>query len=79
MSDNVTDEEILKEALSEDPSEELVEKVASAVVDEFEESFPELSRKNRPVTDVLGEFREHKLDEVTAEKQYNRKLDYIET
>jgi site-specific recombinase XerC len=79
MSDHVTDEQILKEALSGDPSEELVEKVASAVVDEFEESFPELSRKNRPVTDVLDEFREYKLDEVTAEKQYNRKLDYIET
>jgi hypothetical protein len=43
------DVEILKELLSEDPTEELLEEIAASVVGEMEESFPELSLKSRPM------------------------------
>ncbi|MFC6875469.1 hypothetical protein [Halobellus marinus] len=63
----MSDAEVLKQILSGDPSEELVEKVASAVVEEFEESFPELSLKSRPLADALEDFRTDKLAEVRSE------------
>ncbi|ERG91256.1 MAG: hypothetical protein J07HQW1_01290 [Haloquadratum walsbyi J07HQW1] len=79
MSERPTDVEILKERLSEDPSEEFLERIASTVVDEIAESFPELSLKVRPMADVLEEFREKKLEEVDTEDHYSTKLDYLQT
>ena len=79
MSDRPDDVEILKERLSEDPTDAFLERIASSVVDEIEDSFPELSLKARPMADVLEEFRKKKLDEVKSEGQYNRKLDYLQT
>ncbi len=79
MSDRPDDVEILKERLSEDPTDDFLEQIASTVVDEIEDSFPELSLKSRPMADVLKKFRKKKLDEVKSEDQYNRKLDYIRT
>ncbi|WP_154018234.1 site-specific integrase [Halolamina sediminis] len=73
------DEEFLKQRLSEDPSEEFLEAIASTIVDEMSESFPELSRKSRPMDAVLREFRENKLEEVDSTRQYERKLDYLQT
>jgi integrase len=71
--------EILKQLLSEDPTEELLEEIASSVVDEMEESFPELSLKSRPMDEVLSEFREDKLEAVDSTGQYKRKLNYLQT
>ncbi len=79
MTDTVDDEEFLKQRLSEDPSEEFLEAIASTIVDEMSESFPELSRKSRPMDAVLREFRENKLEEVDSTRQYERKLDYLQT
>jgi site-specific recombinase XerD len=74
--DNV---EALKQQLSSDPSEELVEQIASTVIDQMENTFPELSLKSRRIDDVLDDFRDVKLDEVDSKSQYKRKLDYIKT
>ena len=79
MTDPLDDEEFLKQLLSEDPSEELLEAIASTVVDEMSESFPELSLKSRPMDEVLNEFREKKLEEIASTGQYKRKLDYLQT
>lgn len=79
MSKRFDDVEFLKQHLSGDPSEELLDKIASTVVDEIAESFPELSSKSRPINEVLDDFREHKLDEVDSTRQYKRKLDYLRT
>lgn len=79
MSDQADDVEILKERLSEDPSEDFLEQIASTVVDEIADSFPELSLKTRPMGDVLEEFREKKLDEVDSKNHFSKKLDYLRT
>ena len=79
MPDNLDDVEFLKQHLSGDPSEELLEQIASTVVDRMADSFPELSLKSRPMEVVLDEFREKKLEEVESTGQYRRKLDYLQT
>lgn len=79
MSNRPDDVEILKERLSEDPTEEFLEQIASTVVDEIADSFPELSLKSRPMREVLEEFRDAKLAEVGSTSQYDRKLDYLQT
>lgn len=79
MTDPLDDEEFLKQRLSEDPSEEFLEAIASTVVDEMSESFPELSLKSRPIKEVLNEFREKKVETVDSTEQYNRKLNYLQT
>ncbi|WP_137196664.1 hypothetical protein [Halalkalirubrum salinum] len=79
MSSRSNDVELLKERLSDNPTEEFIEAIASSVVSEMADSFPELSLKVRPVSEVLKEFRAKKLDKVKSEQQYNRKLDYLKT
>ncbi len=79
MPDNLDDVEFLKQHLSGDPSEELLEQIASTVVDRMADSFPELSLKSRPMEVILDEFREKKLEEVESTGQYRRKLDYLQT
>lgn len=49
MTDRRDDVEFMKERLSEDPTEELLEQIASTVVNQMEDSFPELSLKSRPM------------------------------
>lgn len=78
MTNHSNDVETVKEMLSGDPSEEFLEQIASSVVDQMEDSFPELSLKSRPIDEVLDEFREKKLEEVKSERQYERKLDYLQ-
>ncbi len=79
MSDGPDDIEFVKERLSGDPSDEFLEQIASAVVDQMEDSFPELSLKSRPMSEVLSAFRDDKLEEVDSPGQYERKLDYLQT
>jgi hypothetical protein len=79
MPDHLDDVEFLKQHLSGDPPEELLEQIASTVVDHMADSFPELSLKSRPMEAVLDEFREKKLEEVESTGQYRRKLDYLQT
>ncbi|QLG61941.1 tyrosine-type recombinase/integrase [Halorarum salinum] len=79
MADRPDDVELVKQRLSENPSEEFLEQIASTVVDEIAESFPEFVLKSRPMTEVLAEFREHKLEAVETTSHYTRKLDYLET
>lgn len=79
MPDHLDDVEFLKQHLSGDPPEELLEQIASTVVDHMADSFPELSLKSRPIEAVLTEFREKKLEEVESTGQYRRKLDYLQT
>jgi len=79
MPDHLDDVEFLKQHLSGDPPEELLEQIASTVVDQMADSFPELSLKSRPMETVLDEFREKKLEEVKSTGQYRRKLDYLQT
>ncbi|WP_049923873.1 tyrosine-type recombinase/integrase [Halopiger djelfimassiliensis] len=79
MTDRLNDEEFLKQYLSEDPSEEFIEVIASTVVEEMSESFPELSLKSRPMEDVLDDFCDEKLEEVNSTGQYERKLNYLQT
>ncbi|WP_336034367.1 hypothetical protein [Halobacterium yunchengense] len=79
MTDRRDDVEFVKQRLSEDPTEEFLEQIASTVVDQMADSFPELSLKSRSMEEVLNEFREQKLDEVKSTGQYRRKLDYLQT
>ena len=79
MPDHLDDVEFLRQHLSGDPPEELLEQIASTVVDHMADSFPELSLKSRPMEAVLDEFREKKLEEVKSTGQYTRKLDYLQT
>jgi len=79
MTTHPDDEEIIKQRLSEDPSEEFLEAIASTVVDQISDSFPEMSLRSRPINEVLDEFREKKLREVNSERQYGTKLDYLQT
>ena len=79
MPDHLDDVEFLKQHLSGDPPEELLEQIASTVVDHMADSFPELSLKSRPMEAVLDEFREKKLEEVESTGQYRRKIDYLQT
>jgi hypothetical protein len=79
MTDRRDDVEFVKERLSEDPTEEFLEQIASTVVDQMADSFPELSLKSRPMIEVLDEFREKKLEEVGSTGQYKRKLNYLQT
>jgi len=79
MTDRRDDVEFMKERLSEDPTEELLEQIASTVVNQMEDSFPELSLKSRPMDEVLEDFRDDKLEEVDSTGQYERKLNYLQT
>lgn len=79
MTDHPDDVEFLKQHLSGDPPEELVEQIASTVVDQMADSFPELSLKSRPMDDVLEDFRDGKLEDVDSTRQYERKFDYLQT
>jgi site-specific recombinase XerD len=79
MPDNFDDVEFLKQHLSGDPSEELLEQIASTVVDRMADSFPELSLKSRPMDEVLEDFGGDKLEEVDSTGQYERKLNYLRT
>lgn len=79
MTDRRDDVEFMKQRLSEDPTEEFLEQIASTVVDQMADSFPELSLKSRPMGEVLDEFREKKLEEVGSTGQYKRKLNYLQT
>lgn len=79
MSDRQDDVEFLKQRLSDDPTEDFLEDIASTVVDEIADSFPEFSLKSRPMDDVLEEFRGNKLEEVSSKTQYIRKIKYIQT
>ena len=79
MPDNLDDVEFLKQHLSGDPSEELLEQIASTVVDRMADSFPELSLKSRPMDEVLEDFGGNKLEEVDSTGQYERKLNYLRT
>ena len=79
MTDRRDDVEFVKQQLSEDPTEEFLEQIASTVVNQMADSFPELSLKSRPMDEVLSEFREKKLEEVKSTGQYSRKLDYLQT
>src|SRR6056297_2568310 len=66
MPDDLDDVEFLKQHLSGDPSEELLEQIASTVVDRMADSFPELSLKSRPMDEVLEDFGGDKLEEVDS-------------
>jgi len=79
MPDHPDDVAILKERLSEDPTDEFLEQIASTVVDEIADSFPELSLKSKAMDEVLQAFRERKLEAVDSTDQYERKLDYMQT
>jgi site-specific recombinase XerC len=79
MTDRHDDVEFIKQRLSEDPGEEFLEQIASAVVEQMADSFPELSSKSRPMDEVLADFRERKLDAVGSTRQYSRKLNYLQT
>jgi site-specific recombinase XerD len=79
MPDDLDDVEFLKQHLSGDPSEELLEQIASTVVDRMADSFPELSLKSRPMDEVLEDFGDDKLEEVDSTGQYERKLNYLRT
>jgi len=79
MTDRREDVEFMKERLSEDPTDEFLEQIASTVVDQMADSFPELSLKSRPMDVVLDQFREKKLEEVGSTGQYKRKLNYLQT
>ena len=79
MPDNLDDVEFLKQHLSGDPSEELLEQIASTVVDRMADSFPELSLKSRSMDEVLEDFGGNKLEEVDSTGQYERKLNYLRT
>jgi site-specific recombinase XerD len=79
MPNNLDDVEFLKQHLSGDPSEELLEQIASTVVDRMADSFPELSLKSRPMDEVLEDFGDDKLEEVDSTGQYERKLNYLRT
>jgi len=79
MTDQLSDIEQLKKLLADEPSDSLMELIASSVVDQMADSFPELSLKSRPMNEVLSEFREKKLEEVESTNQYKRKLDYLQT
>jgi len=78
MPYRIEEVEIVKQRLSDGPRDELLEEIASIVVDHMDDSFPELSLKSRPMDKVLHEFREKKLAEVDSKNQYNRKFDYLE-
>jgi len=79
MADRRDDVEFMKERLSEDPTEEFLEQIASTVVDQMADSFPELSLKSRPMDEVIDDFRDDKLEEVGSTGQYQRKLNYLQT
>ena len=79
MSDYPDKVAVLKERLSEDPTDEFLEEIASTVVDEIADSFPELSLKSRPVMEILEKFRDKKLTDVDSTDQYETKFDYIRT
>jgi hypothetical protein len=78
MSDHPEVSEILHALQSGDLPKELLEQVASVVVEEMAESFSELSLNSRPLDEVLQEFREDKLESVDSEEQYSTKFDYIQ-
>lgn len=79
MSDKIDEEELIIQRLSEDPSEELLEQIASSVVDQMEDSFPELTLNSRPVMEMLKKFKDNKLEEVESEDNYETKIEYIQT
>jgi site-specific recombinase XerC len=78
MSETSDDVERIKRRLSDDPDEKFLEEIASTVVDEMLDSFPELATKSRPTAEVLEEFRASKLEEVDSTEQYGTKIDYIQ-
>ena len=56
----------------------LIEQLASEVVDEINRRNPDLTRKSRPILEVLSEFEEEeKLNEVDSESHYRTKFEYI--
>lgn len=78
MTQQIDDGQLLNKLLSGEPSDEIMEDVASVLVDEFADSFPELTLKSRKLNEVLQEFRKMKLEEVSSESHYETKLDYIQ-
>jgi len=77
MTDNADEVEEIKERLSNDSSDELLQSIASTIVDQMEQSFPELSFKVQDIEDTIEAFREQKLEEIESERQYSTKIDYI--
>jgi len=77
MTDDAEEVEEIKERLSNDPSDELLESIASTIVDQMEQSFPELSFKVQDIEDTIEAFREQKLEDIESERQYSTKIDYI--
>lgn len=72
----------LSEEVPEDELENLLEDIldnySEAFLDKFEQRFPEISRKSRPIEEVIEEFRDSKLEEVDSTDHYDTKIDYIE-
>lgn len=79
MSEQTEDVEFVKKQLTGDTPDELLEQIATTVVDQMADSFPELSFKSRPIEVVLEEFRNEKLDDIESTDQYGRKIDYLQT
>lgn len=79
MPDRPDDVDWLKQRLADDPSDDVLEDIATTVVDEIADTFPEFALKSRPMEAVLTEFRAHKLEAVETTSHYARKLAYLET
>ncbi|MFY4812558.1 hypothetical protein ACOJIV_07560 [Haloarcula sp. AONF1] len=69
--------EELKKRLSNDPSDEFLDSIASTLVSKMEDSFPELSFKIQDIEDTIESFRKQKLEEIDSERHYSKKIDYI--
>ncbi|MFB6359783.1 MAG: hypothetical protein ABEH59_00510, partial [Halobacteriales archaeon] len=73
------DIETLLALLSEDPSDEFLEQVATAVKEQLEDSIPELTLNVRSMADVLDDFEDQKREDVNNESPYVTKIEYLRT
>jgi len=79
MSDDINDIELVRQLLSDNPSEDLLDQIASTVVNEMSDSFPELTLNSKRLNVALSDFRKEKLGEVKSKRNYRTKIQYIET
>ncbi|MFB6197728.1 MAG: hypothetical protein ABEI52_05585 [Halobacteriaceae archaeon] len=69
----------LTQLLSEELSQELASDIAETVVEQLDDQFDELGLKSESLETVLADFQTRKMQDVAVERQYRRKIGYIET
>lgn len=69
----------IRELLSDDPPDAVLEQIATAVAGELADSLPELTLDSRSMAGVLDDFEDQKRGDISNESPYETKIEYLRT